>query len=244
MLRCWDWSAWSRGLVLGGRTPPLSRRPGHELPGSARPMWRVHPSVQAAKAAGECDEAAEMGPRPRGREGPPPLAGWIRRSFPETRPGSADGDWLTRFGRESQTPRCWSGACCLGCLGRGRPERGAGASEGGQEPLLPARMGFLGLSMLQRDKLRHRDTEGPTAVNRRYPVKPICLFQPKGLPAALLPNNLQDPKCHSSGTRQPLSRILLRHLLAVGSWSDTITTCSLSVPICKMRMNPCLARSL
>lgn len=42
------------------------------LPSYARPMWKLHLSVQAAEAAGECDEAAEMGSRPGGRGAPTP----------------------------------------------------------------------------------------------------------------------------------------------------------------------------
>lgn len=82
---------------------------------------------------------------------------------------------------------------------------------------MPARMDFLQPSMLQRDKLRPRDTEGhaqgPTAKSvGDTPKAPVFLFRPKGLPAVLLPENPQDPSnitAAGSGRREPLSHILL-----------------------------------
>lgn len=107
-----------------------------QLPGSARPLWKLNPSIRAAEAAGECDEAAEMGPRLGAERGPPSLAGRDEATVSQ-KPGSgsADRDWLTRFGLESQTPRGWSGACCPGLPG----ERASGAGSvqicgGGRTP--------------------------------------------------------------------------------------------------------------
>lgn len=100
--------------LLGKGPPPPSRRPSHELPGSARPMWKLHPSAQAARPLGNVMRLLKWGPGPGGKRGPPPNRAGCGRSFPEIQPGSADGDWLTRFGLESQAPRGWSGACCLG----------------------------------------------------------------------------------------------------------------------------------
>lgn len=83
-----------------GKGPSLpSRRPSHELPGSARPMWKLHPSAQAAEAAGECDEAAEMGSRPRGKEGAPTRQGGMRPQLPRNpvwfcRQRLADKVWI------------------------------------------------------------------------------------------------------------------------------------------------------
>lgn len=191
-----------------------------------------------------------MGSRPRGRErAPTPGRAGCGHSFPETRSGPATRDWLTRFGLESQTLRGWSGACCLGLPGAVKGwVSGVGSRQicgWGQELLMPARKDFLQRSMLQRDKLRPRDTEGhaqgPTAQSvGDTPKAPVLLFWPKGLPAVLHPENPQDPSnitAAGSGRREPLSHILLCHLLAVGSWSATITTLSLSVPICKS--TPC-----
>lgn len=63
---------------------------------------------------------------------------------------------------------------------------------------------------------RHRGSH--SNASRRYPIKPARLLQPKGLPAALLPENPQDPQ-------MPQQQAELRgHLLAVASCSDTITT--------------------
>lgn len=59
-------------------------------------------------------------------------------------------------------------------------------------------------------------TEIQSNINRRYPNK--ACPPPKGLSAALLPENPQDPQMSQQQAE------LLCHLLAVGSCSDTITS--------------------
>lgn len=71
VLGLWSVTVWAQmlGLVcLAPRLGPWGKDPSAQQETwsrsclAARPEWKLHPSIQAAEAAGECDEAAEMGP--------------------------------------------------------------------------------------------------------------------------------------------------------------------------------------
>lgn len=186
--------------LSGEGPPPPSRRPGHELPGSARPMWKLHASVQAAEAAGECDEAAEMGSRPRGREGGP--HSWqsgLRPQLPRNPVWFADRDWLTRFRLESQTPEGLERGLLPGAAW------GEGVRGGEQANLW---RGSRSLS----DKPAWTSSSPPcykgtnqvpetlrpcpgshSKVNWRYPIQPLSASSPR-----VFLRTLRTPRCHSS----------------------------------------------
>lgn len=198
MLRGWDWFAWPPRPGSWGKDPlrltedlvtsclALPDQCGNciRLPRLPRPLGNVM-------------RLLKWGPGPGGIWGPPPDRAGCGHSFPETQPGSADR-LADRFGLEKQAPRGWRGACCLGLPGERASRVGSRQiCGGGQEPLIPARMDFLEPSMLQRDKVRLRDTEGYAQCPRAKSVgdtqkHPVLFFQPKGLPAVLLPKNPQD----------------------------------------------------
>lgn len=85
-------------------------------------------------------------------------------------------------------------------------------------PLRQASMDVFKPSMLQGDKLSPRDTEAlPKVPQQSQPEIPNTVpvrFQPKGLPAALLPKNSQDPQ--------------MSQQQAVGQESLCLTFCSVT----------------
>lgn len=183
MPRCWDWSAWPPRPGSWGKDPLC---PAGDLVTSCLALPDqcgncIH-LPRLPRPLGNVMRLLKWGPGPEGKRGPPPDRAGCGRSFPETQSGSADRDWLTRFGLESQTLRGWGRACCLGLPG----ERASGVGSrlicgGGQEPLVPTRMDFFEPSMLQRFKLRLRDTkghaQGPTAKSigdtKKNPCPPL-----------------------------------------------------------------------
>lgn len=52
--KAWSWR--------GGKDPSAQQETWSRSCLDARPEWKLHPSIQAAEATGECDEAAETGP--------------------------------------------------------------------------------------------------------------------------------------------------------------------------------------
>lgn len=98
--RWWDWSHWCLRPCPRGTTPSTQQETwSHSCLALPDQCGNMHASVRAAEAAGECDEAAEMGPGPRGGEGPRPWHGGMRPQLPRNpvwfcRQGLADKVWL------------------------------------------------------------------------------------------------------------------------------------------------------
>lgn len=158
----------------------------------------MHPSG-LLRLLGNVMRLLKWGPGPEGERGPVPGMVGCGRSFPETRSGSADRDWLTRSGLESQTPWGWSGACCLGLPGERAGVRSRRACGGGRSP--SAQPGWTTLSP-PCYTWTNRDPELPRVVPRvpqqsQQEVSngvPVFFSQFKGLPAALIPKNPPSPQ--------------------------------------------------
>ena len=149
-------------------------------------------------------------------------------------PSSADREELTRFALASQTLGGWSGARRLELHGSGYQEWGATCGGWQEPPGFPQALPMT--SGQTKSQCPRRTRPVPTARSSRDgPPEPLFLSQSR---VFLLPRTPPQPPQMSLSSRQwdEIALILysLCHLLAVGSWSDTITSLSLSVPIWKM----------
>lgn len=142
-----------------------------QLPVSARPVWKLHPSVRAVEATGECDEAAEIGPRPRGREGAPtPGRAGCGCSFPETgvwfcRQKLADKVWIGK-----PDPKGLEGGLLQGTAWEEGPDRsvvGAEAPHPSWDRFSPY------YKWTNQDPEMQRDVPRVLQQNQRCPIEPL-----------------------------------------------------------------------